>query len=108
MVMGQEYMPRHLGTASGLVIGLSVGLGGVAAVALGRVADMTSLRTALFVAAGAPILASVLAFMLPPARGRERLEPAEGIAGDALIGGSADMAARPLTPNVGAHTRGAS
>jgi FSR family fosmidomycin resistance protein-like MFS transporter len=77
MVMGQEYMPRHVGTASGLVIGLSVGLGGIAAVALGRVADMTSLRTALFVAAGAPILASVLAFMLPPARRRERLEPAE-------------------------------
>src|SRR5690349_14498663 len=108
MVMGQEYMPRHVGTASGLVIGLSVGLGGVAAVALGRVADMTSLRTALFVAAGAPIVASVLAFMLPPARTRQRLEPAEGIAGDALMGGSADMAARPLTPNVGTHTRGAS
>jgi MFS transporter, FSR family, fosmidomycin resistance protein len=77
MVMGQEYMPRHVGTASGLVIGLSVGLGGVAALALGRIADMSSLRTALFVAAGAPIIASVLAFMLPPARRRERLEPAE-------------------------------
>jgi MFS transporter, FSR family, fosmidomycin resistance protein len=77
MVMGQEYMPRHVGTASGLVIGLSVGLGGVAALALGRVADSTSLRTALFVAAAAPLLASVLAFMLPPARTRERLEPAE-------------------------------
>jgi len=77
MVMGQEYMPRHVGTASGLVIGLSVGLGGIAAVALGRVADMSSLRTALFVAAGAPLLASALAFMLPPARRRERLEPAE-------------------------------
>jgi MFS transporter, FSR family, fosmidomycin resistance protein len=77
MVMGQEYMPRHVGTASGLVIGLSVGLGGVAALALGRVADSTSLRTALFVAAAAPLLASVLAFMLPPARRRERLEPAE-------------------------------
>lgn len=77
MVMGQEYMPRHVGTASGLVIGLSVGLGGVAALALGRVADVSSLRTALFVAAAAPLLASVLAFMLPPARRRERLEPAE-------------------------------
>jgi FSR family fosmidomycin resistance protein-like MFS transporter len=77
MVMGQEYMPRHVGTASGLVIGLSVGLGGVAALALGRIADMSSLRTALFVAAAAPLLASVLAFMLPPARRRERLEPAE-------------------------------
>jgi MFS transporter, FSR family, fosmidomycin resistance protein len=77
MVMGQEYMPRHVGTASGLVIGLSVGLGGIAAVALGRVADMTSLRTALFVAAAAPLVASALAFMLPPARRRESLQPAE-------------------------------
>jgi MFS transporter, FSR family, fosmidomycin resistance protein len=77
MVMGQEYMPRHLGTASGLVIGLSVGLGGIAALALGVLADATSLRTALFVAAAAPLVASVLAFMLPPARRLERLEPAE-------------------------------
>jgi FSR family fosmidomycin resistance protein-like MFS transporter len=79
MVMGQEYMPRHVGTASGLVIGLSVGLGGVAAVGLGRLADMTSLRTALFVAAAAPLLASVLALLLPSARGRQRLEPATEI-----------------------------
>ena len=58
--MGQEYMPRHIGTASGLVIGLSVGIGGVAAVALGRLADATSLRTALYVAAAAPLLAVLL------------------------------------------------
>ena len=75
MVMGQQYMPRHVGTASGLVIGLSVGLGGVAAVALGRLADMTSLRTALLVAAAAPVVASALAFMLPRQR-RKRFEPA--------------------------------
>jgi MFS transporter, FSR family, fosmidomycin resistance protein len=77
MVMGQQYMPRHVGTASGLVIGLSVGLGGVAAVALGRLADLTSLRTALLVAAFAPIVASVLAFMLPSAPKAQRLETAE-------------------------------
>jgi FSR family fosmidomycin resistance protein-like MFS transporter len=77
MVMGQEYMPRHVGTASGLVIGLSVGLGGVAALALGRLADVTSLRAALYVAAAAPVLATVLAFLLPRARHAGRLEPAE-------------------------------
>ncbi|MFL5952054.1 MAG: MFS transporter [Gaiellaceae bacterium] len=77
MVMGQEYMPRHVGTASGLVIGLSVGLGGVAALALGGLADATTLRAALFVAAAAPVLASALAFLLPPAHKRQRLEPAE-------------------------------
>ena len=75
MVMGQEYMPRHLGTASGLVIGLSVGLGGVAAVALGTLADATSLRTALYVAACAPLLAVLLAVQLPGGRKAGRLEP---------------------------------
>ena len=75
MVMGQEYMPNHVGTASGLVIGLSVGLGGVAAVALGRLADATSLRTALLVAAGAPLLAIALAAKLPSRRAQPKLEP---------------------------------
>jgi FSR family fosmidomycin resistance protein-like MFS transporter len=74
MVMGQEYMPRHIGTASGLVIGLSVGAGGVAAVGLGRLADVTSLRTTLYVAAVAPLLAAVLAFALPQTRERRRFE----------------------------------
>jgi FSR family fosmidomycin resistance protein-like MFS transporter len=75
MVMGQEYMPNHLGTASGLVIGLSVGLGGVAAVVLGLVADATSLRVALLVAAAAPVVAIALAAKLPPRRVQEKLEP---------------------------------
>src|SRR5213080_908981 len=79
MVMGQEYMPRHVGTASGLVIGLSVGLGGVAAVGLGRLADLSSLRSALFVAAAAPMLATPLAALLPSAKARRRLEPAPEI-----------------------------
>jgi MFS transporter, FSR family, fosmidomycin resistance protein len=79
MVMGQEYMPRHVGTASGLVIGLSVGIGGIAAIALGSLADATSLRTALFVAAGAPVLASGLALLLPSAKTGRRLEPATEI-----------------------------
>jgi MFS transporter, FSR family, fosmidomycin resistance protein len=79
MVMGQEYMPRHLGTASGLVIGLSVGLGGVAAVVLGKLADATSLRTALYVAAVAPMLAVLLALQLPGGRKAARLEPVPDI-----------------------------
>jgi FSR family fosmidomycin resistance protein-like MFS transporter len=76
MVMGQQYMPRHVGTASGLVIGLSVGLGGVAAVALGSLADATSLRFALLVAAAAPLLAIVLAALLPKPQRPAVFEPA--------------------------------
>jgi hypothetical protein len=54
---------------------MSVGLGGIAAVALGRVADASTLGTALYVAAAAPILAIVLAAMLPSSRRMPALEP---------------------------------
>src|SRR5947199_3155961 len=52
MVMSQEYLPRHVGVASGLSIRLSIGLGGVGAVALGAIADSLGLRVALYAAAG--------------------------------------------------------
>jgi len=74
MVMGQEYLPQRIGMASGLVIGLSIGLGGVAAVALGALADSIDLRTALYVSAAAPVLGLLLCFLLPPTRKKARLE----------------------------------
>jgi MFS transporter, FSR family, fosmidomycin resistance protein len=77
--MGQEYMPRHVGTASGLVIGLSVGLGGVAALGLGWLADVATLRVAFFVAAAAPMLAVLMAVLLPAGREHRQLEPAAEI-----------------------------
>ena len=75
MVMSQEYLPRHLGTASGLSIGLSIGLGGIAAVALGALADTVDLRAALYVCAAAPLAGLVLTLLLPPTRARRKLEP---------------------------------
>ncbi|MGB2952730.1 MAG: MFS transporter [Gaiellaceae bacterium] len=74
MVMSQEYLPGRIGMASGLSIGLSIGLGGVGAVALGAIADSIDLRAALYVAAAVPVLAVVLGLMLPSPRAR-RFEP---------------------------------
>ena len=74
-VIAQEYLPRHVGMASGLTIGFALGLGGVAAVALGRVADATSLRTAMYVCVIAPVVALAFGAFLPPTRARGRLEP---------------------------------
>jgi FSR family fosmidomycin resistance protein-like MFS transporter len=74
MVMSQEYLPRHIGMASGLSIGLSIGIGGIAAVGLGAIADAIDLRSALYVCAAAPVAGLVLATMLPSSRGRA-LEP---------------------------------
>jgi MFS transporter, FSR family, fosmidomycin resistance protein len=75
MVMSQEYMPGHIGMASGLSIGFSIGLGGIAAVMLGAVADSIDLRTALWVCAVAPLVGAGLTLLLPPTRSRERLAP---------------------------------
>ena len=75
MVMAQEYLPTRIGMASGLSIGLSIGLGGIAAVGLGALADSVDLRAAMYAAAAAPLVALVLATLLPSTRAQRRLEP---------------------------------
>jgi MFS transporter, FSR family, fosmidomycin resistance protein len=74
-VMSQEYLPSRIGLASGISIGFSIGLGGIAALALGAVADSIDLRTAMYACAAVPALAIVPAFMLPSSRAPRRLEP---------------------------------
>src|SRR5436189_450500 len=73
MVMSQEYLPRRIGMASGLSIGLSIGLGGIAAVALGALADSVDLRSAMYAAAAAAVPGFVLATLLPSSRARRPL-----------------------------------
>jgi FSR family fosmidomycin resistance protein-like MFS transporter len=65
MVLSQLYLPRHVGMASGLSIGLAMGLGGIAAVALGAVADAIDLESALYLAAAAPAIGCVFCLFLP-------------------------------------------
>ena len=65
MVLSQLYLPRHVGMASGLSIGLAMGIGGVAAVVLGAVADAVDLKTALTISAFAPALGVVFCLRLP-------------------------------------------
>jgi FSR family fosmidomycin resistance protein-like MFS transporter len=65
MVLSQLYLPRHVGMASGLSVGLAMGVGGVAAVILGAVADAIDLKTALTICALAPALGVVICFRLP-------------------------------------------
>jgi FSR family fosmidomycin resistance protein-like MFS transporter len=63
--MGQEYLPSRIATASAMTVGLTMGLGGVAAVALGVVADAVNLRDALLASAAAPALGALVALLLP-------------------------------------------
>jgi FSR family fosmidomycin resistance protein-like MFS transporter len=60
VTLGQDYLPRHVGTASGVTLGLTVSIGGVASPVIGAVADATSLQTALAPLIALPALAWLL------------------------------------------------
>jgi FSR family fosmidomycin resistance protein-like MFS transporter len=75
IVLSQLYLPRHTGMASGLAVGLAMGIGGTAAVVLGALADAVDLETALVVAAAAPALGVVLCLLLPAPRRGLAAEP---------------------------------
>lgn len=69
VVLGQEYLPGRVGLASGITLGLSIGLGGLGATGLGAVADATSVHTALELLAPFALLALALALSLPEPAG---------------------------------------
>lgn len=70
VVLGQAYMPRNLGMASGLIVGFAIGAGGVGATALGWVADHWGLSSALWISALMPILGCAVSLTLPEPRSR--------------------------------------
>lgn len=65
VVIGQSYLPGRAGLASGVTLGLAIGLGGLIAAALGILADKTSITTALFTLPAFSIIGMVLAVSLP-------------------------------------------
>jgi FSR family fosmidomycin resistance protein-like MFS transporter len=68
VVLGQAYLPRNAGMASGLIVGFAIGLGGAGVTALGWVADRWGVPTALWISALTPLAAFVLTRLLPAPR----------------------------------------
>jgi len=64
-VMGQEYVPSRVATASGFIIGVAVTLGGLVAPLLGRIADLHGVHAALSTLLFVPLAAALLAATLP-------------------------------------------
>ncbi|WP_405640399.1 MFS transporter [Streptomyces sp. NBC_00019] len=60
VTLGQDYLPRRVGTASGVTLGLTVSVGGLAAPALGALADATSLHIALLPLVALPAVGRLL------------------------------------------------
>jgi FSR family fosmidomycin resistance protein-like MFS transporter len=65
VVMGQEYLPSRVGTASGVTLGLAVSVGGLAAPLLGHVADGYGIHSVLVLLISLPVLAVGFAATLP-------------------------------------------
>ncbi|QOV33542.1 MFS transporter [Streptomyces ferrugineus] len=78
VTLGQDYLPRRVGTASGVTLGLAVSVGGLAAPVIGALADATSLRTALVPLIALPALGWLLLSGLREPASPGRAAPAAG------------------------------
>jgi MFS transporter, FSR family, fosmidomycin resistance protein len=65
MVMGQSFMPHHVATASGLMLGLAFGTGGLGAALLGLLADRFGVLLTIWVVAFLPWLSFIFAALIP-------------------------------------------
>jgi FSR family fosmidomycin resistance protein-like MFS transporter len=84
VVLGQEYLPRRVGMASGVTLGLAVSVGGMCAPLLGRLGQRYGLFSVIIVLIALMIVAACQALALPPA-GRHERRAAQ--AGDAVVSG---------------------
>ncbi|WP_207345579.1 MFS transporter [Arthrobacter sp. E3] len=64
VILGQNYLPNRIGTASGVTVGLAVTVGGLFNPVLGAIADATSLHTMLVMLIALPVLALFLSLFL--------------------------------------------
>ncbi|MZP31325.1 MFS transporter [Heliobacterium undosum] len=60
IVIGQEMMPNHLGTVSGLIIGFAIGMGGVGVTVLGKIADLVGIEPIFTVLAALLLVGAAL------------------------------------------------
>jgi FSR family fosmidomycin resistance protein-like MFS transporter len=60
VTLGPDVLPRHMGTASGVTLGLAVSVGGLASPAIGALADRVGLEYALLPLIALPVLAWIV------------------------------------------------
>ena len=65
LVLSQEYMPPRMGLATGLLVGVCGGVGGLIVAGLGVLGDAAGLAPVLYVLAVLPLAVAALATLLP-------------------------------------------
>jgi FSR family fosmidomycin resistance protein-like MFS transporter len=91
VLLGQDYLPNRIGTASGMTVGLGASIGGLANPLIGWLADATTLRTALVTLLVLPVIALVVAMFLTLP---DREEPGE----DPAVAGGVGADTPPAAP----------
>lgn len=70
ILLGQQYLPNHIGFASGITLGISVSLGGIMAPLLGKIGDLYGLSTTFHLLAFLSLLPLLLSFVIKEPRQR--------------------------------------
>ena len=65
LATGQKFIPRHIGFASGITMGMGVSVGGITAPILGRISDLYGLPTTFHVLIVLACIAAIAAFIVP-------------------------------------------
>jgi MFS transporter, FSR family, fosmidomycin resistance protein len=66
VVLGQEYLPKRIGVASGVTLGLAMTVGGLAAPVFGTIGDRLGMPSVFASMAACALLAFLASFLMPP------------------------------------------
>ena len=64
VVLGQKYLPNHIGLASGFTLGVTISIGGMTAPLLGKIADVYGIWIALASILFVPVLSAGIGLTL--------------------------------------------
>ena len=73
VLLGQKYLPRQIGFAAGVTLGLGTTIGGIIVPLLGMLADRYGIMPALYVIAAVGVMAALIVRWLPDPAARQRI-----------------------------------
>lgn len=65
VVLGQKYLPHHMGFASGVTLGLNVSIGGIIAPFIGHAADLFGLTVVFYILSAVCVIPFLSSLLLP-------------------------------------------
>lgn len=73
VLLGQEYLPRQIGFAAGVTLGLGTTIGGIIVPLLGMLADRYGIMPALYVITAVGVMAVLIVRWLPDPAARQQI-----------------------------------